>query len=88
LLRYAHISATGNLSVAPSGGGAALWNVTVNKGASGAILTVYDGTDNTGTVVATIDASAVCNLWYGALCKNGIFCVLSVGNADVTVGYR
>lgn len=88
MLRYRHISAAGNLSVAPADGGAALWSVSVNKGATSAVFTVYDGIDNTGTVVAVIDASAVCNPWYGVYCKNGIFCVLSGGDADVTVGYR
>lgn len=61
--------------------------VNVNTGAANATLTVHDGTSASGVVVAIIDASTKSSHFYGFECKNGIFCVLAVGNADVTVGY-
>ena len=84
---YAHIAAAGNLSVAPDNGGAVLGAVNINTGAANATFTIYDGTSASGTVVAVLDASTKTCHFFGVNCPNGIFCVLAVGNADVTVSY-
>lgn len=86
-LRSASISTAGNLSVAPGAG--ELWSVNINTGAAGAVLKIYNNTSAVaGDLIATIDASATACFWYGIYCPKGIFAVLSVGNADVTIGYR
>lgn len=81
-----NIAATGNL-LCKTGAGT-LIGVTVNTPAASAVLKIYDGIDNTGTLLATISCSAAnepATLWYGIGCKVGVFAVLSGGNADVTV---
>ena len=61
--------------------------VEVNTTATSGTLTLYDGTDATGYVMAVIDVSKQApspgsgTPWP---CKNGLFIVLS-GNADITV---
>jgi hypothetical protein len=73
--------------LAPANGGATFWCAVVNKTASSAVLTVYHGVDNTGEVIAVIDAStAIGSLWYGVYCPNGIYYALTGGNADITLG--
>ena len=85
--RLYHIAATGNLGPI---GGKNSWthieSVTVGTGAASGVFKVYDGQDaTTGTLVATIDATAFRYTKLNAVCKDGVFCVLSGGNADVTV---
>jgi len=84
--RLYYIAATGNLGPV---GGANSWThlgyINVGTSAASAVLTVYDGQSASGTVVATIDCSALGRYEFDAVCKNGVFCVLSGGNAKVTV---
>lgn len=87
MFRYKRIAAIGNLPVAPANGSSVLWTVNVNTGAVSAVLTIYDGTSASGTVVAVIDAASKGSWTYGVLCDDGIFAVLSGGNADVTIGH-
>jgi hypothetical protein len=64
--------------------------VVVNTAAASAVVTVYDSRDTTvGNVptIATIDASAVGNFFYGCQCDRGILVVTSGGNANVTIIY-
>lgn len=70
-----------------------LWTVNVNTGAASAVLTVYDGPtvanpSTTGSVVAMIDASSKSSQVFGVQVTNGLYLVMTGGNADVTVGYR
>lgn len=85
-LTYTHLSAQGNASVALADGGARLFTVNVNTGATSAVLTIYNGTDANGDVVAVIDASAAGSFFYGVKCNDGIYAALSGGDADVTIG--
>lgn len=89
-VRSAHLSATGHLGpFGGTGAGAKLKSVVVGTGAASGVVTVYDGQDNTGTVVAVIDATAFRYAnFHGTWCKNGLYVVLSGGNADVTVNYE
>lgn len=82
-----YIAAAGNLGpLGGAGTGANLHRVNINTGAASAVVTVYDGQSASGVKKATIDASAKGFYDFaGAWFKNGIFCVLSGGNADVTV---
>lgn len=86
MLRAKRIAAAGNLDVSGSGG-AVLWTVNVNTGATSAVLTIYNGTSASGTVVAIIDATSKSSHAYGVYCDDGIFAVLSGGNADCTIGH-
>lgn len=82
---YKHISAVSNGQLSPAGH-TNLVSVSVNTGASGAILKIYDGVSAAGTLVAQIDASVVGSYWFGGTrLANGLFFDLSVGNADVTI---
>ena len=81
------ISTATTMLVAPANGGSTLWTVNVNTGAAGAVLTIYRGTDATGTVIAVIDASTKSSHTYGVLCDEGIFVEQTVGAADITIGH-
>lgn len=84
--RLYYIAATGNLG--PIGGANSfthLESINIGTGAASGVFTVYDGQDANGSVVAVIDATAARYHKFDAVCKNGIFCVLSGGNAKVTV---
>jgi hypothetical protein len=78
-----NIAATGTLVCAA--GPCELGIININKGATSAVLTVYDNTTGSGTVIATIDAAAANSFVYGRRCSTGLTVVLSGGNADVTV---
>lgn len=80
-----NIAATGNLAV--GGEGVRLWSITVNTGAASAVFKIYDGTSAVAAnIKGTIDASAKGSYNFGgSLFLNGLFCVLSGGNADITV---
>lgn len=63
-------------------------SVTVNqKGVTGNLLTVYDGVDAGGTVVAIIDtATALGTFLYDVVLKDGLFVALAGGAAaDLTI---
>ena len=84
--RLYYIAATGSLG--PVGGlnsWTRLATVNVGTGAASAVFTVYDGQNANGSVVAVIDASSKGYFNFDAVCKNGVFCVLSGGNAKVTI---
>ena len=70
-------------------GDAVLAYVNVNTAAASAVLTIYDGQSTTGTKVAAIDCSSSTGrqFTYMIRCPNGIYAVLTGGNADVTVTY-
>ena len=79
-----HINANG--SYTPQG--KILGSVTVNtKGAGGNTLTVYNGVDATGPVLAVIDTTgALGTFLYDLLAINGLFVVVVGGDAaDLTV---
>lgn len=84
--RLFYISAAGNLG--PIGGRNSwthLGTINVCTAAASAVFTVFDGQNASGTVVATIDASALGRYEFNAVCRDGVFCVLSGGGAKVTV---
>src|SRR5438477_118349 len=82
--RYFHISTQATFTIAS--GGVSLIAVTVNNGAASAVVTVYDGMSATATpVIATINASAAGNFFYGNVCHGGLTVVQSGGSADVTI---
>jgi hypothetical protein len=84
--RMYYIAAAGNLG--PIGGPNSwthLESVNIGTGVASGVFTIYDGQSASGTVVAVIDATAARYHEFDAVCKNGIFCVLSGGNAKVTV---
>jgi len=89
--RLKNITAAGNLG--PLGGvgsGVVVRSITINKGTATSILTIYDGKDNTGTVLGVIDCAATRQIIYpgGAVFKNGFYAVMATANSDVTVEYE
>lgn len=86
LIRHKHIGGAGSGLVAAANGGATLWSVSVNTAASASSIAVYDGMDNTGVLIATIDCSIPGSYWYGVLCNRGIAYVLT-GTPDITIGF-
>lgn len=79
-----------NASTIVKTGSSVLHTVTINKkGATGNTLTLYDGVDNTGVLLATIDTTAnVGYLEYDIACKVGIFAVVATGTAaDLTLSF-
>lgn len=68
-----------------------LHTVTINtKGAAANTLSIYDGVDNTGTLLATIDTTvAFGSLIYDIGFLVGLYIVSATGTqADITVSWR
>ena len=90
-MRSAHLSTAGS-HVGPfgdKGSGANLHSVIVGTGAASAVVTVYSGQDNTGSVVSTIDATAFRYADFkGSWLSQGLYVTLAGGNADVSVNYE
>jgi membrane-bound inhibitor of C-type lysozyme len=81
-----NMAATATLVVAR--GRTELGIVNINKGATSAVLTLYDDVSAVAAnVIATIDATATGCYVYGRACSRGITAVLSGGNADVTISH-
>lgn len=79
-----HLAAAGTETLAESGG-CVLHAVVVNTaGASGASVTLHDGSDVSGPVVAVIDATAVRGIVFDVLLAAGLTVVVA-GTPDVTV---
>jgi hypothetical protein len=76
-----HVTASGAVS---SGPGGILHTVCVNTGASGATLTLYDGTSTSGAKIAAVAATAPLCLTYDAELNAGLYAAVS-GSIDVTV---
>jgi hypothetical protein len=85
MYRSKRIAAAGSLLI--SGEGAELGLVNVNKGATSAVLTLYNNTSAAGEVIAIIDASEKACHAYGSNWSRGIFAVLSGGDADCTISH-
>lgn len=84
-----HIST--NATTAVKSGAGFLHAVTINtKGASSNVLTLYDNTAASGTVIATIDTtSASVTLTYDSAFSTGLTAVTATGTAaDITITYR
>lgn len=76
-----HLTAS---SVVASGPGGVLHTVCVNTGSSGATLTLHDGTDSSGAVIAVISAAAPLCLTYDAGLVTGLYAAVS-GTLDATL---
>lgn len=88
-LSYTHIAANTAGTLIRTGRGV-FSEVTINtKGATGNLLTVYDGTSTGGTVIASIDTTvAVGSFLYDVRVEVGIYVVLASGTAaDLTIGW-
>jgi hypothetical protein len=71
------------------GAGVAM-RVTVNTAGTGTTLTLYDGTDNTGGVIATIATTSQISLGLYAQFSVGLFTVATAGSgaANLTITYH
>ena len=80
-----HISTAGNYLITDKS--RELEKITINTTSAGAI-TVYNGVDNTGEVLAVIQASVLPQtLCYGVQMNNGIF-IVTAGDSDITVMFE
>jgi hypothetical protein len=87
---YKNLAANANTSVKSTPG--FLHALVINKiGASSNTITVYDGTDATGTVIATIDstiAGAPTRI-FDVSFTTGLYVAIATGTApDITISYR
>lgn len=65
---------------------AQLYSIVVGTLAASAVVTIYDGTSTSGTVLGIIDAAAAKDVYFfGARFPSGLFVKLTGGNAKVTV---
>ncbi len=83
-----YIAAAGDKTTGGAYSSAVLHTININKVAASAVLTVYDGTSTTGTKIATIDCAStgpIGTLIYDIRCANGVYAVMTGGNADVTI---
>jgi hypothetical protein len=83
--RYKRITDAGNLPV--THGPSTLGTVNIGTGDTTAVFTIYDGTSDSGNIVAVLDATTKSSHGYLTFCPNGIYCVLSGGDADITVAH-
>lgn len=86
---FSHIAANTAGTTVKSGAGT-LHSVTINTaGASSNVLTLYDNTAASGTVIAIIDTTTVRTLVFDAAFATGLEAVLATGTAaDVTILYK
>ncbi len=85
---FLHLAA--NAATQVKTGEGVLKSITINiKGASANRITVYDGTDTNGTVIAIIDSTeAAKTLEFCARFATGLHIVIATGTApDITVSY-
>lgn len=90
---YKHI-ATNATTLVRTGPGI-LWSVAINSAGSGNTVTIYDGVDATGAVIAVYHTDAIyanvattVTMQYGVAVATGITVVTSGGSAcDLTVVY-
>lgn len=84
-----NITAVGDKKVGANTSDSVLHCVNINTAAASSVLKVYSGQSTTGSLVATIDCSSTTgrSFTYDIRCPNGIYVVMTGGNADVTVTY-
>lgn len=84
----AHLAA--NASTLVKTGAGTLHTININKlGATANTMTVYDGIDNTGAVLAVIDTTAnAISRYYDVSFATGLYVVIATGTApDSTISY-
>jgi hypothetical protein len=79
-----HLNAAGSTLLKT--GQCRLESLSVNTGAAGS-LTIYDGTDGTGAVVAVVDTTTAKSLNPAWMAHVGLY-VTQVGAADLTLVWR
>lgn len=83
-----HYAANNAGDIVKTGAGL-LGGLIVNKAGTTSTAALYDGTDNTGTLLGTVDTSALRQVNFGIKLLVGLFVVLAGGAAaDVTITYR
>ena len=88
--RFAHI--TSAITTLVKTGAGYLGSININTMAASAVITVYDGIDNTGTVIAIITNPSTlliegpANAFYGVGFQTGLT-IVTTGTQDITVSY-
>lgn len=94
---YKHITTAAPTNYACKTGAGILYSVSINKHVNAAVITIYDGTDATGaviavctlgTVAADVPALTMQTVLYDVEFNDGLFIVASGAAADWTVAYR
>jgi len=83
-----HVNTTGT---ALKIGGGTLHSIVINTvGSASNLLTIYDGTDTSGMVIAAIDTTAARGQFvYDVAFQTGLYAVLAAGTAaDLTIAWR
>lgn len=90
--RFLFKNLAANAATTVKSGPAFLHTLTINKaGASSNTVTVYDGTDTNGVLIATIDGTAAAGntLLFDICCVTGIHVVIATGTAaDITLSFE
>lgn len=78
----------GNAGTLIKAGPGLLGSVAINTAGTATTLTLRDGTDNTGSIIAVIDTGAQGSLQYGIPFTIGLYAVTAGSSpADITIGY-
>ncbi|MFA5071995.1 MAG: hypothetical protein WC511_06630 [Candidatus Pacearchaeota archaeon] len=91
---YTNITAAAPTTTAITTGPVILSGLMINKATATGVITIYDGIDTTGTVVATITSPATLlqnqlSIDYHDIClKKGLTIVTATAAQDITVSYR
>jgi hypothetical protein len=82
----AYNNAAGTTGYQVVSGSGIFHGISVNTAGTTTTATFYDGTDNTGTKLATVDTTSKGSIFYDAGFITGLFVIISVTTpADVTI---
>lgn len=89
---FRNITAAAPTTTVLRSGGGILHTITINKPVANSVITVYDNTAASGTVIATITLPATLlqdciTLTYDAHFTVGLTVVTATGASDITVSY-
>ncbi len=87
---YENITATTTGTTVKNGGGY-LYSITFNKPVATSVITLYDGTSTSGTVIGTITVPSSpqpSTLSYNIAFNTGLFVVVATAASDITISYE
>ena len=87
---YSNLTATTTGTLIESGKGV-LYSITFNKPVATGVITLYDGTSTSGTVIGTITVPAnpqPVTLFYDIGYTVGLYVVVATAAQDLTISYK
>ncbi len=88
--QYYNMTATNSGELVKSGEGA-LYSITLNKPTATSVITMYDGTSTSGTVIGTITIPASpmpVTLVYDVFFATGLFVSQGTAASDLTIAFK